>query len=83
MKKTLKFAILTLGAIIGILALLNPGPAAFKDYAKEVGNPNYQLYKRKANYIIFSIFTKHTPDLDKEYLGIAGNFFDITEGDAP
>ena len=80
--KIFRVILITL-AIIGLLLIyLNPSAAAFKNYAKEVGDPPGTLYKKKSNFLFFSYFSKEWKDENEQYgsykyFGIAGNFYQL------
>lgn len=75
--------------ILGIIALLlifNPGLTAFKNYSIELTDTRQTLYKREANYLLFSFYQKQSrgiPDMGEDaavidtenYIGILGNFY--------
>src|SRR5450755_410236 len=75
MKKVLKIVFFTLIGLIVLLVLLNPNTASFKNYAHDLGDPHYTIYKREANYFLFSIYLKDAGDGIQKYYGFAGNFF--------
>ncbi len=66
-----------------MLIILNPSISSFKNYAKQVDDPEGTLYKRKTNYLIFSVYSKeqaagsedHRQKVSDVFIGIAGNFF--------
>jgi hypothetical protein len=69
-----------------VLVLTNPGPEQFKNYSQSADDKPHTRYRRKANYFLFSTFSKEWAEKDDEdgvggdistedYLGILGNFF--------
>lgn len=79
MRKVLKYMMWVAVVILVGMAILNPRPSEFKEYAKGYGNPNIFLYRRQTNYIIFSIYVKEREAFEERYLGIAGNFFALAD----
>jgi hypothetical protein len=75
--KVLKIVLYTLGGFIIILIYLNPNTASFKNYARNFGDPSYIIYKRTANYFLFSIYLKQNYQEIDKYYGVAGNFFKV------
>lgn len=75
MKKILRVALFAILGLSVLVVLLNPNLASFKNYAHDVGDYPTTIYKREANYFIFSVYIKQTRDYTKEYYGFVGNFF--------
>jgi hypothetical protein len=78
-------AILTL-SVIALLLIFNPGLTAFKNYSIEITDARQTLYKREANYLLFSFYQKQwrgREDMQEDlaeiytenYIGILGNFY--------
>ncbi len=79
MKRSLKIAIYTVITLLIILIYLNPNTPSFKNYAHNLYDPAYTIYKREANYFLFSIYLKQNKDETKRYYGFAGNFFESND----
>jgi hypothetical protein len=75
MKIMLRIALFVILGLILLTVFLNPNASSFKNYAHDLGDYPTTIYKREANYFIFSIYLKQTPDYTKKYYGFAGNFF--------
>jgi hypothetical protein len=83
MRKILRYSALSIFILLTFLVIFNPSPAAFKEFARGHENPNYYIYRRTANYLIYSIYLKEGPDINQKYLGIIGNFFTIADDEIP
>jgi hypothetical protein len=77
MKKGLKIVSFILVGLVIILVFLNPNTASFKNYARNFGDPEYIIYKKTANYFLFSIYIKQNYREIEKYYGVAGNFFKV------
>jgi hypothetical protein len=88
--KPVKWILISLAIIVLLLIFLNPSTAEFRNYARNIGDPKGTFYKRQANYLIFSFYSKewqdkgwsleqgsYTRDSSNQYLGIAGNFYGL------
>lgn len=86
MKKIILYAAGGILMTLICLCVFNPSMRAFKEYAPEVETKIYKtIYKRVANYLIFSKFEKLTYEIDEDgytklkyyqsYTGLMGNFW--------
>ena len=70
-------------SITALMLIFNPGLTAFKNYSIEITDTRQTLYKRKANYLLFSFYQKQWRDEDsaeintESYIGILGNFYPL------
>ena len=73
-------------SIIALLLIFNPGLTAFKNYSSDITDARQTLYKREANYLLFSFYQKQwrgregmdedlTEIYTENYIGILGNFY--------
>lgn len=84
MKRLLRIALIAILGLLSLAVILNPSTSSFKNYAHDLSDYPTTIYKREANFFIFSIYLKQTRDYAKEYYGAVGNFFekDDTYGNA-
>jgi hypothetical protein len=76
--KRIKRLWVVLAIIIAILIILNPGVKRFKEFRGSGYCDHPAEVRRTGNYFIFSLYEEWCGSYKRTYIGVLGNFIDVT-----